>query len=103
MIGFTALDAYLSSIADQFEVHSKKTTAPLDKRMERLFRKLSTEPLDHSTSVWKEFKLALELRDECKRPKGHSRIDINSTERALDCIWTLLNKLSTGIYGSRWA
>ena len=103
VIGFTAIDAYLRSVADQFEVRFKKVRAPLDRRIAYLFRKLSTEPLDQTSGAWKEFKLALELRDEFVRPKIRSRIDISDAERALDSIWSLLNTLNAGIYGSRWA
>lgn len=103
VIGFTAVEAYLRSVTDQFEVRFKETTAPLDKRIEYLFRKLSTEPLDHDCSAWKEFKLALKLRDEFERPGNRSRIDISAAERALESIWSLLNSLNAGIYGSRWA
>jgi hypothetical protein len=103
VIGFTAIDAYMRSIADQFELRSKETTAPLNKRIKYVFRRVLTEPLDHTSSVWKEFKLALELRDEFERRKILSRLDINATERALDSIWSLLNTLNAGIYGSRWA
>ena len=100
VIGFTAVDAYLRSVADQFEVRSKETSAPLNKRIKHLFKKLSTEPVDHTSNAWKEFKLALKLRDKIQR---HSRIDISAAERALDSIWSLLNTLHAGIYGSRWA
>ncbi|HEV7473171.1 MAG TPA: hypothetical protein VGN90_03925 [Pyrinomonadaceae bacterium] len=103
VIGFTAVEAYLRTIADQFAVRSNQTTAPIDKRVEYLFRKVSTEPLDQTSSYWKEFKLALKLRDEFQRPRTRSRIDVSATERALDSIRTLLNTLNIEIYGSRWA
>lgn len=96
VIGFSALEAYLRAVADQFEMRSLETAAPLDKRIEYLFRKLSTVPLDHTSSVWKEFKLALKLRDEFEY------IDISAAKRSLDSIWSLLNTLHAGIYGSRW-
>lgn len=103
VIGFTAVEAYLKTVADEFEVRSNQTTAPIDKRIEHLFRKLSTEPLDQASSSWNEFKLALKLRDELQRPKAPARIDVGETERALGSIRTLLNTLNNGIYGSRWA
>lgn len=101
VIGFTAVDAYLRTVAEQFEVpsHQKK----LDKRMKSLFRKFSTEPLDQASSSWNEFKLALKLRDHLHRPRIPSRIDVGATERALGSIWSLLNTLNNDIYGSRWA
>jgi len=103
VIGFTAVDAYLKTVADQFEVPSNRKKASIDKRMKYLFRKFSTEPLDQASSSWNEFKLALKLRDELQRPRIPSRIDVNATERALDSIWSLLNTLNNDIYGSRWA
>lgn len=103
VIGFTAVDAYMRSIGDQFDVPSKKTTVPLDERIEYIFRKVAAEPLDQTSSVWKEFILALKLRDEVRRPRMRSRIDIGATERALESIWSLLNTLNASIYGSRWA
>jgi len=71
--------------------------------MKYLFRKFSTEPLDKASSSWNEFKLALKLRDELRRPKIASRIDVTATEKALGSIWNLLNTLNNDIYGSRWA
>lgn len=103
VIGFSAVEAYLGSVADQFEVSFDEPAAPLDKRIEYLFEELSTEPLDHNCDAWKEFKLALKLRDECERPGARSDIDITAAERAVESIWGLLNLLNAGIYGSRWA
>ena len=103
VIGFSALEAYLRSVIDQFEVCFKEPTASLDERIEYLFRELSTEPLDRNCDAWKEFKLALRIRDEFERPMNRSRIDIGAVERALESIWSLFNTLSIGIYGSRWA
>ena len=103
VIGFTAVDAYLKTVADQFEVPSNKKKAPIDRKMKYLFRKFSTEHLDRASSSWNEFKLALKLRDELQRPRTPSRIDVTATERALGSIWSLLNTLNNDIYGSRWA
>ncbi len=103
VIGFSTLEAYLRSVADQFGVRFRETTAPLDKRVEYLFRKLSIEPLDHNSSAWKEFKLALKLRDQFEDPGIRFGIEISAVERALESIWSLLNTLNAGIYGTRWA
>ena len=103
VIGFTAVDAYLRTVADQFDVPSNRKKAPIDKRMKYLFRKFSTEPLDQVSSSWTEFKLALKLRDKLRHPRVPSRIDVTATERALSSIWSLLNTLNNDIYGSRWA
>jgi hypothetical protein len=102
VISFTAVDAYLKTVAYQFEVRSQQTTAPIDRRIEYLFRKLSMEPLDQTSSYWKEFKLALKLREESQGFRTPSRIDVSATERALGSIWNLLNTLNKGIYGCRW-
>ena len=102
VIGFTAVDAYLKTVADQFDVPSNKKKAPIDRRMKYLFRKFSTESLDRASSSWNEFKLALKLRDELRRPRTPSCIDVTATERALGSIWSLLNTLNNDIYGSRW-
>src|ERR1700754_1821465 len=59
VIGFTAVDAYLRSVGDQFEMPANQKAARIDKRMKYLFRKFSTEPLDQASSSWNEFKLAL--------------------------------------------
>lgn len=103
VIGFAAVEAYLRSVTDQFKVRFKETAAPLDERIEYLFKRLSTEPLDYDSSAWQEFKLALKLRDEFERPGIRSIIDTSAAERALESIWSLLNALNAGIYGSRWA
>ncbi|HKR12910.1 MAG TPA: hypothetical protein VJT15_12700 [Pyrinomonadaceae bacterium] len=94
VIGFSAVEAYLRSVADQFEVSFNEPAAPIDKRIEYLFEEFSTAPLDLDCDAWKEFKLALKLRDE---------IDVSAAERAVESIWSLLNLLHAGIYGSRWA
>jgi hypothetical protein len=103
VIGFAAVEAYLRSVTDQSEMRFEETTAPLDKRVAYLFRKLSREPLDHKCATWKEFKLALKLRDEFERPGIRFTIDVSVAERALENIWGLLNMLNSGIYGSRWS
>jgi hypothetical protein len=103
VIGFAAFEAYLRSVTDQFEVRFEEPTAPLDERIEYLFKRLSTEPLDYDSTTWAEFKLALKLRDEFERPATRSRINTRAAEKALESIWSLLNLLNTGIYGSRWA
>jgi hypothetical protein len=100
-LGFNAVEAYLRTVADQFEVRSRQTKAPIDTRIEYLFRKLSTEPLDRSSSYWKEFKLALKLRDQLSDLRSRSRIDVVAIERALGSIRRLLNALHSGIYRSR--
>lgn len=103
VIGFSALEAYLRSVIDQSEMCFKEPAAPLDQRIEYLFEELSTEPLDQNGDAWKQFKLALKLRDQFERPRIRSRIDISAVERALESIWSLLNTLHFDIYGSRWA
>ena len=103
VIGFTAVDAYLKTVTDQFEVPSKQKKAPMDRKMKYLFRKFSTESFDRTSSSWNEFKLALKLRDELHHPRTNSRIDVTATEKALGSIWSLLNTLNNDIYGSRWA
>ena len=101
-LGFNAVEAYLGTVADKFEVRSRQTTAPIDRRIEFLFRKLSTEPLDQTSSYWKEFKLALKLRDQLQHLSTRSRIDVGAIEQALGSIRRLLNALHRGIYRSRW-
>ena len=102
VIGFTAVDAYLKTVTDQFEVPANKKKAPIDRRMKYLFRKFSAGPSDRISTSWNEFKLALKLRDELQHPRTPSRIDVTATERALSSIWSLLNTLNNDIYGSRW-
>jgi hypothetical protein len=103
-LGFNAVEAYLQTVADQFEVRSRQTTAPpIEMRIEYLFKKLSTEPLDQTSGYWKEFKLALKLRDQLPQLGTRSRVDIGAVERALGSIRRLLNALHSGIYRSRWA
>ena len=102
-LGFNAVDAYLGTVADQFEVRFKQTNARIDLRIEYLFRKLSTEPLDQTSSYWQEFKLALELRDQLQHLSTRSRVDVGAIERALGSIRRLLNALNNGIYRSNWA
>ena len=99
-LGFNAVEAYLKTVADQFEVRSRQT-APIDLRIEYLFRKLSKEPLDQTSSYWQEFKLALKLRDQLPQLGTRSRVDVGAVERALGSIRRLLNALHRGIYRSR--
>ena len=83
VLGFNAVEAYVNTVSDQFEVRFSQTSAPLDKRIEHLFRSLSTEPLDQASSYWKEFKLALKLRDQLPHLRTRSRFDVGATEQAL--------------------
>jgi hypothetical protein len=101
-LGFNAVEAYLRIVADQFEVRFKQTDH-IDLRIEYLFRKLSTEPLDQTSGYWKEFKLALNLRDQLPHLSTRSRVDVGAIERALGSIRRVLNVLHSGIYRSRWA
>ena len=101
-LGFNAVEAYLRTVADQFEVRFRQTDH-IDLKIEYLFRKLSTEPLDQTSSYWKDFKRALKLRDQLQPLRTRSRVDVDSTERALGSIRRLLNALNSGIYKSRWA
>ncbi|HEV7745401.1 MAG TPA: hypothetical protein VGO56_10435 [Pyrinomonadaceae bacterium] len=101
-LGFNAVEAYLRTVADQFEVRFKQTHH-LDRRIEYLFRKLSTEPLDQTSSYWKDFKQALKLRDQLQQLRTRSGVDVGAIEQALGSIRRLLNALNSGIYRSRWA
>jgi hypothetical protein len=103
LFGFSAVEAYLRTVSDQFEVRYSQTSAPLDKRIKHLFRSLSTEPLDEASSYWKEFKLALKLRDRLPPLRTRSHVDVEAIERALGSIRRLLNALNSGIYRSQWA
>ncbi len=102
VLGFSAVEAYLRAVSDQFETCSSQTSAPLDKRIKHLFRSLSTEPLDQTCSYWKEFKLALKLRDQLQLLRIHSSVNVGAIERALGSIRRLLNALNSGIYRARW-
>lgn len=103
VLGFSAVEAYLRTVSDQFELRSSQTSAPLDKRIKHLFRSLSTEPLDQTSGYWKEFKLALKLRDQLQHLRTVCRVDVEAIERALGSIRRLLNALNSGIYRSHWA
>jgi hypothetical protein len=103
VLGFNAVEAYLRTVSDQFEVRPSQTSAPLDKRIEHLFRSLSAEPLDQASEYWQEFKLTLKLRDQLQYLRSRSRVEVGAIERALASIRRLLNALNLGIYRSRWA
>ena len=97
VLGFSAVEAYLRTVSDQFEVRSSQTSAPLDKRIKHLFRSMSTEPLDQASSYWKEFKLALKLRDQLQHLRTRSRVEVGAIERGLGSIRRLLNALNSGV------
>jgi hypothetical protein len=59
--------------------------------------------LDQASSYWKDFKLALKLRDQLPHLRTRSRVDVGAIERALGSIRQLLNALNSGIYKSHWA
>jgi hypothetical protein len=103
LIGFTAIEAYLKLVAAEFQMPSSRRSAPLESQVEYLFKKLSTVPLDEGSICWQEFRSAMKLRDELQRPRTRSRLNVDIAERALNSIWSLLNTLNSGIYGSRWA
>ncbi|HEV7684178.1 MAG TPA: hypothetical protein VGO68_18830 [Pyrinomonadaceae bacterium] len=102
-LGFNAVEAYVSTVADQFDVRFKQAGDHIDLRVKFLFRKLSKEPLDQTASYWKDFNWALKLRDQLQHLSTRSRVNVEAVERALGSIRKLLNALHSGIYRSRWA
>jgi hypothetical protein len=128
LVGFCALEAHLSSIAEDFHTRPDLTLLDqsillerkielidgqyrltnelkmfrLEDRIEYLFAKFSTKPLEKQTSYWGEFKLAIKLRNELTHPKTPPSINVGMVERALKAILELLNATHTGIYGGRY-
>jgi hypothetical protein len=125
LLGCCSLEAHLNSIADNFitrpdltlldqsilgertlklnngeyQLTNELKMFSLEDRIEYLFAKFSTIPLDKSLNYWGAFKLAVKLRNELTHPKIPPSIDVDSTERALQAILDLLNAMYKGIYG----
>lgn len=128
LVGFCALEAHLSSISEDFYTRSDLTLLDqsillerkvdliagehqltnelkmfrLEDRIEYLFAKFSTKPLERRSIYWGEFKLAVKLRNELTHPKTPPSITVGMVERALKAILDLLDAAHKGIYGGRY-
>ncbi|HKB64392.1 MAG TPA: hypothetical protein VKC61_00965 [Pyrinomonadaceae bacterium] len=127
LLGFCALEAHLSSIAEDFYTRADLTLLDqsillerklelingeyqllpnelkmfrLEDRIEYLFAKFSTKPLETHSTYWGEFKLANKLRNKLTHPKTQPTINVSTVERALKAILELLNAAHKGIYGA---
>lgn len=124
VLGVASLEAHLNSIAEdffaekefslleqsllteseiqfvdgQFELSNRLKMSRLEDRIEFLFRKFSTHPLDRSVSWWGEFKNGLILRNRLIHPKENPIIELGDIERFLLAIIKLLDALYSTIY-----
>lgn len=125
LVGFCSFEAHLNSIAENFitrpdltlldqsilgekkiqlnngeyQVTSELQMYRMEDRIEYLFAKFSTMPLDRNAGYWGAYKLATKLRNELTHPKTPPSIDVDATEQALQAILDLLNAMYRGVYG----
>jgi hypothetical protein len=126
LVGFCAFEAHLNAIAELFWTREDLSLLDLsilrerklslingtyellddefqmfrlEDRVQFLFARFSSKPLDKESGYWGEFKSAIRLRNALTHPKTASVVDIGTVERALEAILDLLNALYKGIYG----
>jgi len=125
LLGFSALEAHINSIADDF-VTTRDDLSLLDKsilaereielkdgvyalterlkmfrledRIEYLSQRFAVKGIDKNSSYWTDLKAATKLRNNLTHPKVPPMIDAGLVERALWAILELLNILYRDIY-----
>jgi hypothetical protein len=125
LLGFSALEAHLNSIADDFfttyptlnlldksileekeielrdgeyALTTRLKMFRLEDRIDYLSRRFAGKLIDKSDPYWTDFKAALRLRNNLTHPKEPPDIDAGAVERALTAILELLNVLYRDIY-----
>lgn len=127
LVGFCSFEAHINSIAENFntradlnlldrsillerkirltdgeyELTSEMQMFKIEDRIDYLFAKFSTIPLDKSLDYWGAFRRGLTLRNKLSHPKTSPHIDVDVTNEALQAILELLNAMYRGIYGRR--
>jgi hypothetical protein len=128
MLGFSALEAHLNAIAEDFETRKELTpheTAVLlektvrledgefkvtpklqmsriEDRIQLLHRKFAGVPADKSSLWWMHLMTALNLRNELTHPKGVPTITRDAVSRALQAIVDALDAIYKAVYKRRF-
>lgn len=126
LLGFSALEAHVNGIAEdflvrtdlgilersilaeedfkledgEFKIHSQLKMYRLEDRIEFLYRKFSSVPIDKDFWWWRGFKSGINLRNRLVHPKESPILSEPSVKNALEAILETLNVLYKVIYGS---
>lgn len=72
---------------------------PIRERIQFLYRRVNSKPLDTSATWWSELASALQLRNKLTHPKEPPQIDLPNVERALQAVIDSIDAVYRGIYG----
>lgn len=124
VLGFSALEAHVNSIADdflvredqpllhrsilserdfklekgRFELTNQLKMYRLEDRIQFLYRTYSGEPLDRNSAWWAELKAGIDLRNKLVHPKDPPQVSVAAVEKALQSVVDALNALYEGVY-----
>jgi hypothetical protein len=124
LLSFSALEAHINCISDDFLVRPELSTLErsilaereielssgefvlkenlkifrLEDRIEFLYRRFSGKSIDKTTSWWSDFKEGLKLRNTLTHPKGVSVVAEAKVKKTVLSILELLNAIYLGIY-----
>jgi hypothetical protein len=128
LLGFSALEAHINAIADDFLVRTdlsileRSVLAEQDfrfedgefravnqlkmyrllERLEFLHRRFSGKPIDKASSWWGELKSGINLRNKLVHPKDAPKLTEAATGKALKAILQALDTTYRKIYGTRY-
>ena len=128
VLGFSALEAYLNSIADEllvrddlslqeqsilsqkeiefsngeFELTEKLKFYRIEDRVQYLHRKFARKNLDKSQSWWSELKSGIHLRNQLTHPKESPSINSAQVKNAMVSIISTIDILFQSIYKSEF-
>ncbi len=124
LLSFSALEAHINCIADDFLVRPDLSTLErsilgerdielssgefvlketlkifrLEDRIEFLYRRFSGKSIDKSVTWWSDFKDGLKLRNTLTHPKGVSSVAEAKVKKTVLSILELLDVIYSGIY-----
>lgn len=123
LLTFSALEAHVNSIAEEFSHREELTIHELgilneydvkledgafisgslkmyrlEDRVQFLHRRFSGKPLDTAAPWWGAYKAATKLRNKLTHPKEVHAISVKEVETAIEAIIALLNGLYLSIY-----
>jgi hypothetical protein len=126
LLAFSALEAHVNAIADDFASRPELTPHELgvlqekdvqlvngsfqiqkglkmfrlEDRVEFLHARFSGKQIDHSATWWSSLKEAINLRNQLTHPKGKISINSDSVGRAIQAVVDTIDNLYRAIYRS---
>jgi hypothetical protein len=86
----------------EFKITDRLKMYRLEDRIEFLFRRFSTTPLDKQSSWWGQLQATFLARNSLSHPKAISTLTCASVERALQSVIDALKTLYKAVYKKRF-